>query len=86
MSTQVNTLEVKDYGMLAIMDDTGDTRVQWDKSDPQQVAKARARFDELKKKGYMAYSVNSKGDQGSVMSNFDASAERIIMHAQMIGG
>lgn len=86
MSTAVNSLEVKDYGMLCAMDDTGDTRVQWDKSDPAQVAKARARFEELKKKGYMAYSVTSKGDQGSVLADFDQNAERIIMHAQMIGG
>lgn len=82
---QTSVLEVEDH-MLAIMDDTGDTRVQWDRTDSQQVAKARAKFDELKKRGYMAYSVNKKGDMGEIINNFDENAERIIMHSQMIGG
>lgn len=79
-------LEVENHSMLAIMDETGDSRIQWDKSDPSQVAKARARFDELKKKGYMAYSVSKKGGMDEIINNFDENAERIIMHSQMIGG
>lgn len=79
-------LETNDFGLLCAMDDTGDSRIQWERSDPLQVEKARLRFDELKKKGYMAYSVNSKGDQGVVLGDFDPTAERIIMHSQMIGG
>ncbi len=79
-------LEVEDHGLLCAMDDTGDSRIQWDRTDPLQIAKAKSRFEELKKKGYLAYSVNKKGDQGVVLSDFDPNAERIIMHSQMIGG
>jgi hypothetical protein len=81
-----NTLEIKDYNQLCVMDDSGDSRIQWDQSNQEEVAKAEARFNELKKKGFMAYSVNKKGDKGTVLNSFDPTAERIIMHSQMIGG
>lgn len=80
------TMEVKSYSTLCALDDTGDTRLQWDQNSPEEVAKAKTRFDELKAKGYLAYSVNLKGDQGTVLKAFDPTAERIIMHSQMIGG
>jgi hypothetical protein len=81
------TLEVKDYsGQLCVMDESGDSRIQWDKDNQEEVAKAEARFNELKAKGFMAYSVNRKGDKGTVLNSFDPTAERIIMHSQMIGG
>lgn len=80
------TLELHDSGILHMMDETGDTRMQWDKNNPAEIAKAKQRFDELKAKGYMAYSLNKKGTQGDVMQDFDPNAERIIMHSQMIGG
>lgn len=78
VATQVNE--------LCVMDRTGDTRMQWDPADPAQVGKARARFDELKKKGYAAYTVNAKGNKGTVIDNFDPGAERIIMTLPMVGG
>jgi hypothetical protein len=73
-------------GELNILDDTGDTRMQWDRNNPAEVSKAEARFNELKAKGYLAYSVSKKGDQGEVLNAFDPTAERIILHARMIGG
>ena len=74
------------HGVLCLLDDSGDSRMQWDKSDPAQVAKAQARFDELHKKGFIAYTVNKKGDMGEVLAAFDPSAERIIMHSPLVGG
>jgi hypothetical protein len=72
--------------MLIEMDKTGDTRIQWDHNNQAEVAKAEARFNELKAKGWLAYSVNKKGEQGEVMQKFDAAAERIILHSPMQGG
>jgi len=73
-------------GSLCVMDESGDTRIQWDANNTAEVAKAKAKFDELKAKGYMAYKVNKKGTQGEVLQAFDPNAERIILHSQMIGG
>lgn len=77
---------LEEGSVLCILDDSGDSRMQWDKNDPTQVAKAEARFNELKAKGYLAYSVNKKGDKGEVLQAFDAAAERIIMHSALVGG
>ena len=74
------------HGVLCLLDESGDSRMQWDKNDPAQVAKAEARFKELKAKGYMGYRVNKKGDMGEVLAAFDPSAERIIMHSPLVGG
>jgi hypothetical protein len=74
------------FGHLIILDETGDSRIQWDPNDPEQVAAARARFDELKAKRYLAYKVDKNGNKGEVISKFDPNAERIILHSQMIGG
>jgi hypothetical protein len=71
---------------LIVLDETGDSRVQWDRNNPEQVAAARARFDELKAKRYLAYKVDASGNQGEVINKFDPSAERIILHTPMIGG
>jgi hypothetical protein len=79
-------LEVEGSGTLCVLDESGDTRMQWDRKNPAEVAKAEARFKELKAKGYLAYKVNKKGDKGEVITAFDPDAERIILHAQMIGG
>lgn len=69
-----------------VLDRTGDTRIQWNESDADQVAAARKRFNELKAKGYLAYKVNSRGNQGEVIDAFDPSEERVVMVPQMIGG
>jgi hypothetical protein len=70
---------------LCIMNETGDSRIQWDQSNPEEVAKAQLRFDELKKAGYMAYQTKKNGER-EVLHAFDPSAERIIMHSAFVGG
>jgi hypothetical protein len=73
-------------GDLCVLDESGDNRIQWDRYNPEQVAAAKARFDELKSKRYLAYRVSRGGWQGEVIDKFDPNAERIIMNAQMVGG
>jgi hypothetical protein len=76
----------RSLGSLSILDGSGDTRMQWDRNDPAEVAKAEACFNELRDKGYLAYKVDSQGDRGEVLTAFDPAAERIILHSAMIGG
>lgn len=73
-------------GTLIVVDSSGDSRIQWDRSNPDQVAAARSRFDELRKKGYLAYTVDASGRQGTVIDQFDPDAGRIIMNPRMVGG
>lgn len=71
---------------LCVLDETGDSRMQWDKGDAAQVAKAQGRFNEMKAKGYIAYKVAKGGGMGEVITTFDPSEERIIMHKALVGG
>jgi len=71
---------------MAVMDGTGDTKLIWEEENRDEVEAAREMFDSLKKKGYLAYAVNKKGDKGDVLDRFDPSAEKIIMSPQLKGG
>ena len=74
-------------GLLCIMDHTGDTRLIWDPRNDEEVENARASFDRLKKKGFIAYAVNTKtGEKGEVITAFDPKAEKIIMAQPLKGG
>ncbi len=77
---------VLDGRELVILDATGDTRIIWDPEKPDEVAQAKETFDKLKKKGYLAYSVNRKGDKGEVLRDFDGDAEKMILAPATVGG
>lgn len=73
--------------VIEIMDPTGDTKLIWDASSDDEVDNARRTFDDLKGKGFIAYSVKGKrGEKGEVLQAFDPDAERIIMAPPMQGG
>jgi hypothetical protein len=73
-------------GEMMELDRTGDTRIQFDKSNAVEVSAAEKRFKELKGKGYAAFGVNKKGDKGVLMSDFDPAAERILFVPPLVGG
>lgn len=73
-------------GEMAVMDRTGDTKTIWDKDNADEVAAAKATFTALKKKGYIAYRVNADGNKGTVLGEFDPTAEKIIMSPALAGG
>ena len=71
---------------LCIMDATGDTKVLFDPNNRDEVEAAEATFNKLKKKGYIAYSVDKGGEKGEIMTAFDAKAGKIILTPPMVGG
>jgi hypothetical protein len=73
-------------GELILTDKTGDTRIMWNSDNPEEVKSAQKRFDELKSKGYLSYTVNKTGKQGEVLHKFDPNAERIIFTPASVGG
>jgi hypothetical protein len=72
--------------IMAVMDHTGDTKIIWDKHNDDEVENAKASFDRLREKGYLAYTVNKDGTTGEVIREFDATAEKIILSPPMQGG
>ena len=73
-------------GELSILDHTGDTKLIWNSDNQDEIDNARETFDRLKKKGYIAYSVEKGGDKGKVLTKFDAACEKMIMAPAMAGG
>lgn len=71
---------------MHIMDVTGDTKIMWSADNPDEVEAAKATFDKLKSKKFLAYTVRDDGEKGEVIRNFDKTAERIIMAPQLVGG
>lgn len=73
-------------GTIHAMDETGDTRTMWDRDKLAEVEAAKAQFDALKAKGYLAYTVQDNGTKGEVIREFDPNAQAIIMSPQLVGG
>lgn len=73
-------------GEMRVMDQTGDTKVEWNKDNVEEVAAARATFDALRKKDYLAYTMAAGGQKGEVIREFDPSAQKIILAKRMVGG
>lgn len=81
------TLE-RPKSIMSEINETGDTKVLWDKDNADEVAAARATFDKLVTKGrHAAFAVKGKdGAKGARIHEFDPDAERIILVPQIAGG
>lgn len=74
-------------GEMAIMDrKAGDLKIIWDPNKKDEVKAAKAQFDQLVGKGYMAYAVDAKGKKGEQVSEFDKTTEKLILAPAMRGG
>lgn len=73
-------------GEMKILDHTGDTKIVWDSDKQVEVDEAKNTWARMKKLGYVGYKVNSKGDKGEVIHEFDPYAEKLIMAPQLRGG
>ena len=71
---------------LCVIDKTGDTKTIWDPDNQDEVDVARATFDALKKKKYIAYSVSSNGKKNEIIHRFDPELGKIIMIPPVVGG
>ena len=74
------------HGLIARIDETGDTKIVFDRSNEAEVNFAREAFLKARKDGFMAYKVQGEGSRGEVMHKFDRDAERIILAPAMKGG
>lgn len=72
-------------GTLHRLDETGDTITSWRRSDDFEIAAAKSAFDSLRGEGFMAYRLDGDGG-GTILKDFDAEAERIVMAPPLVGG
>lgn len=73
-------------GNMAVMDQSGDTKLIWDADNEAEVDAARELFEKLKKKNYLAYSVKTGGRKNELIHKFDPDLEKIIMIPPVKGG
>lgn len=73
---------IQPYGV----EHAGDLKMIWDSENDDEIAVLEKQFDELKKKGWNAYSVRKNGEKGRMIKTFDPDAEKIIMAPPMQGG
>lgn len=86
-SDVLNTELGPDQSVMAVMNESGDKKTIWNRSDAVETEAARKEFKHFKDAGYMAYKVTGKeGTRGEIMHEFDPSAERIIFAPPMRGG
>lgn len=83
-STSPEDVEV--IGEMRVMGRKGDTRIIWDPDNEHEVAQARKTFDDLRKKRFVAFKVGSGGKKGEQVTEFDPSAEKLILAPPMAGG
>jgi hypothetical protein len=74
------------HGTMNTLDRSGHTSISWDADNPDEVRTARAVFDEMREKGYRAFTVGRRGERGSRLDSFDPRAEEIMLVPQLQGG
>jgi YD repeat-containing protein len=72
------------HHVVRVLDRSGDTRFTYDPNDARTVEEVEARFQELMKRGFVAFDVSEA--PGRVMKNFDPNAKEIIVSPRFAGG
>ncbi len=76
-------------GILRILDQTGDTAVEWRADDDVSVEHVRAEFDRLVRgeRWYaFARDAGAPADAATLVRDFDPSAEEIVLTRPLTGG
>ena len=73
-------------GVQIVMDRSGDTRHEFDVSDPLSIALAEERFKELTGKGFRAVALGKNGGSSELIGAFDPKVERTLFIQQLMGG
>jgi hypothetical protein len=73
-------------GVQIVMDHNGDTRHEFDVSDPTAIALAEQRFEELTGSGFRAIALGKDGEPGELIGKFDPKVEETLFIPQLQGG
>lgn len=73
-------------GRLSILDETGDTKVEWNPDNKEEVAAAKKSFEDYKDKGFKAYRQYDAGKPGTELKDFDKFAEKVLFVPPLKGG
>lgn len=71
---------------MAVMGQEGDTKAMWNPQNTFEVEQAKIQYDAYRKKGYLAFRVDAKGEKDTQMTEWDPTAAKIIFVPQFQGG
>ena len=64
---------------MRIFDKTGDRRLIWNSTDPDQIKEAKALFDEYLAKGWKPYAITRGGGKGYRIYEWDLNKEELVI-------
>lgn len=73
-------------GMLRILGPEGDRRLVWMRNSLSQINEAKKAFRDALAKGFLAFKAEPGGAKGQKITEFDPSAEEIILVPMVTGG
>lgn len=76
----------KAKGEMNTLGPKGDTKVEWDSENEDEVEVAMKQFNDAMKKDFTAYRVKKDGSKARKITKFDPDAERIILVPVVAGG
>ena len=68
-------------GTIAHLNQEGDTKYTWDRKNKVECEAAKEHFDNLRKKGFLAFKVGFLGFRGKVTSEFNAETGALLFTA-----
>lgn len=72
-------------GVLEVLGNGGDIKIEWDADDEQSIEQARAEFDVIKGKGLRIMRIQDDGSTEAV-DTFDPTEGRYVAIPQLVGG
>lgn len=85
-STQFNNMETATLHKWHELNQEGDTTVEWDPDDSNQVEMVKKSFNDMKAKGYRFFEKKKGGEPGRRIDVFDPSIEKMVMVKQIVAG
>jgi hypothetical protein len=73
-------------GTMRIINSSGDTKLTWKTKSKAEVEAVRQAFGQFHDQGYSAYAFKEIGKPGELATEFDPTAQLIIMAPRMAGG
>ena len=71
---------------MSVLGHRGDSKLVWSRDNQDEVDNARRTFEDMRKKGFSAFSVGRLGKAGDRINEFDPDAEKIILTPPLRGG
>ena len=83
----MGNLKVYGKGMINVLNEEGDSRIEWDPENDAETTAAKEMFNKtIEIEGMKAYELGKDGEKGKEIKKFNPNAAKIIMVPRIAGG